>query len=119
MRGIGQYILDDSHNPVEASGLKWAMWIESSNDKRRVARDELPGGGMISTVFLGLDHRFGEDGPPILFETMVFGPPLERAGTPDRREPLAQERYSTWAEAEAGHAVLLEKFRDALKAAQS
>ena len=26
----------------------------------------------VSTVFLGLDHQFGK-GPPILWETMVFG----------------------------------------------
>jgi hypothetical protein len=46
----------------------------------------------VSTVFLGLDHSFGE-GPPQLFETMIFG------GEHDEY----QERYSTWDEAEAGH----------------
>ena len=48
--------------------------------------------GLVSTVFLGVDHRLG-DGPPLVFETMVFGGPLDRH----------QERCSTWAEAEAQH----------------
>jgi hypothetical protein len=51
----------------------------------------------VSTVFLGLDHGFSGDGPPILFETMAFwlGP-----GGPDGYE---QERCSTWLEAERMH----------------
>lgn len=51
----------------------------------------------VSTVFLSLDHAYHvgtEKGPPLLFETMVFG-------LPDGGE--YQERYSTWEEAEAGH----------------
>lgn len=28
---------------------------------------------IVSTVFLGIDHSFGVSGPPVLFETMVFG----------------------------------------------
>lgn len=91
--------------------------MQTAKEVRRVARDELPGGGLISTVFLGLDHRFDGGWPPILFETMVFGPPIYGDGGESyRREGFAQERYATWAEAEAGHAVLLEKFRDAFKA---
>lgn len=46
----------------------------------------------ISTVFLGLDHQYGS-GPPILWETMVFGGVLDGF----------QERYATKAEALAGH----------------
>jgi hypothetical protein len=50
----------------------------------------------VSTVFLGLDHNFGEGGAPLLFETMVFGLPGEDC-----------RRYSTWAEAEEGHARIV------------
>lgn len=46
----------------------------------------------VSTVFLGIDHSFGQ-GPPLVFETMVFGG--EHDGD--------MERYSTWEEAERGH----------------
>jgi hypothetical protein len=48
-------------------------------------------------VFLGIDHNFFGDGPPILFETMVFGGPMDQD----------QRRYSTWDEAEFGHAAIV------------
>ncbi len=50
---------------------------------------------VVSTVFLGLDHRFLGEGPPILFETMAFG----RDGS-----TIAQQRCCTWDEAMAQHA---------------
>lgn len=64
---------------------------------RRVAETLLPG-ARISTVFLGIDHNFERRGPPILFETMVFD---------DGGEEERQERYATWAEAEAGHDAIV------------
>ncbi len=66
---------------------------------RSVARDEIAD-VCVSTVFLGLDHQWG-DGPPLIFETMVFG------GEHDE----CQWRYSTWEEAEAGHANVVELVR--------
>ena len=51
-----------------------------------------PEGVRVSTVWLGLDHSFGE-GPPLIFETMVFG------GEHDQYT----ERYSTEAQARQGH----------------
>lgn len=83
------YILDGK-NVVECDDiLKWGAWFEKSN--RRVAKTE-DGDISVSTVFLGIDHSFG-DGPPMLFETMIFG------GEHDED----QWRYSTWEEAEKGH----------------
>lgn len=48
----------------------------------------------VSTVWLGVDHSFG-DGPPIIFETMVFG-----NGDGDQY----MQRYVTEEQARAGHA---------------
>lgn len=48
----------------------------------------------VSTVWLGLDHSFG-DGPPIIFETMVFG---------DGDGDQYMQRYATEEQARAGHA---------------
>jgi hypothetical protein len=48
---------------------------------------------LVSTVFLGLDHGWGDDEDPLLFETMVFGGPNDQDCI----------RYTTWAEAERGH----------------
>jgi len=67
--------------------------LRIGTDEWRVAKTDLPGDVFVSTVFLGLDHGFGRPGPPILFETMVFGGPMDDY----------QERYATWDEAEAGH----------------
>lgn len=47
---------------------------------RRARQDEVVRDGeelLVSTVFLGIDHNFGDDGPPILYETMIFGGSLE------------------------------------------
>lgn len=55
----------------------------------------------VSTVFMSLDHEWG-DGPPILFETMVFGGPLDQA----------QERYSTKQEAIEGHEKWVNKVKE-------
>jgi 20S proteasome alpha/beta subunit len=51
----------------------------------------------VSTVWLGLDHNWG-DGPPLIFETMIFG-----------SSNLDEDchRWSTEAQALAGHAELV------------
>lgn len=51
--------------------LTWANWLE--HDKNRFVAQEHVGEFWVSTVFMGLDHNWG-DGPPLLFETMVFRP---------------------------------------------
>ncbi|MCG8460126.1 MAG: hypothetical protein MI919_27910, partial [Holophagales bacterium] len=70
--------------------------------RRVVARDNDVNGSDVSTVFLGLDHNWG-DGPPLIYETLVMGGPLSDE----------MDRYSTWAEAEAGHAKMLERIKPA------
>jgi hypothetical protein len=83
------YILDEDKNPVETTMDHWALAYENFEKCRRVARHER-GKEVVSTVFLGIDHNFLGEGPPIVFETMSF---------PDE----FQERYATWNEALAGH----------------
>jgi hypothetical protein len=91
----GRYILDATGNPIpEPDLIKWANWFEDSGPQRRVAHD-VRGKYSISTVFIALDHSFGE-GPPLLFETMVFG---GKSGI--------QERYATREEALEGHKRIL------------
>jgi len=81
---------------------EWAQWFKNAHQipftegGKVVARDELPGSVCVSTVFLGLDHSFSS-GPPVLFETMIFGGPHSED----------QERYCTYHEALAGHARAL------------
>jgi len=91
------YILNAYREPVPCADLiEWGIWFETAD--RHVAATEIVTAWdvtiRVSTVFLGFDHGFA--GPPVLFETMIFGGP----------EGLNeyQCRYCTWSEAEAGHA---------------
>lgn len=96
----GQYILNEKGEPEPCDDLiKWAKWLETATD-RTVAKDKA-GDAEVSTVFLGLDHSFGQ-GPPLLYETLVFGGPMEGE----------QERYSTKEQAEAGHKRILAAVRE-------
>ena len=72
-----------------------------SPEGRRVAKTTI-GDVDVSTVHLIIDHRFG-DGPPLIFETMVFGGPLDEEC----------DRYSTEAEAKAGHAAMVARVCEA------
>jgi hypothetical protein len=70
--------------------LEWAASVDHREDSR-IGWDEKDG-IRVSTVWLGLDHQWG-NGPPLIFETMIFG------GDHDEE----QWRYSTREQAEAGH----------------
>lgn len=93
----GKYILNEQGEPQECDDLmKWGRWMELPN-ARRVA-ETFVNGIRISTVFLGLDHQFGR-GEPILYETMVFGGPLDQES----------DRYHTRTEAERGHSQMVDR----------
>lgn len=95
-----QYLLMADHSVVKEDNLlKWAQKNEETN--RQVEFTKLHNDVEVSTVFLGLDHRFG-DGQPLLFETMVFVDGDEGD----------MERYSTWDEAVAGHQRYVEAWAD-------
>jgi hypothetical protein len=89
-----KYILNSKGAPVRAKSLmQWAKWFESAD--RSVARESL-GDSEISTVFLALDHNFFGKGPPILWETMVFGGVLDQdqdrcSGSREQAEAMHQK----------------------------
>jgi hypothetical protein len=94
-----KYILD-GHTPVPCEDIhEWVRWFEAAD--RHVANDYLVDNQArqihISTVFLGMDHAWGV-GPPLLFETMIFG----------GEEDQYQERFHTWDEAASRHVVLVD-----------
>lgn len=62
----------------------------------------------VSTVFLGLDR--GWDGPPVVFETMVFTPSKSK----DKWDNY-QERYRTYDAALIGHERIVMEIRRSLK----
>jgi hypothetical protein len=73
------YMLDEKGEPVIASdSIQWGLWFQAA--ERHVA-DDMIGDVRVSTVFLGMAHGW-MSGEPILWETMVFGGPLN--GTQQR-----------------------------------
>ena len=83
--------------------VDWTGNQGATEDRPRSWRE--PRAGIsVSTVFLGLDHRWFGDGPPLVFETMVFGGEFDHE----------QERYGSWAAAEAGHKRWVKKVFPAL-----
>lgn len=75
-----KYILNDKGEPVvEPDLMKWARWFETGKD-RIVERTQI-GNIKVSTVFLGFDHNYSATGGPVLWETMVFGGPLDQEQT--------------------------------------
>jgi hypothetical protein len=88
MNIFGRYYRLDGHTPVPTDDPLVAFGRDANH---RVALTER-GGIKVSTVFLATDHAW-DGGPPLLFETMIFG------GDHDED----QWRYSTWDEAVAGH----------------
>lgn len=95
------YILEDN-KPVPCKDLiEWGEWM-SKNDRtvKRTERD----GILVSTVFLGLNHAFHPNAPPLLFESMVF--PQYKEG---KFYDTDMDRYHTWEEALEGHEAMCRK----------
>lgn len=90
---MNNYILDEHGEPTPVDDIhEWATWFEANRGNRHVAKTTIDSID-VSTVFLSVNHQYG-DGPPLLFETMIFGLPSDDEYC---------ERYSTRAEAQAGH----------------
>ena len=78
---------------------QWSQLFEFT--KYRVIASDNVNNLWVSTVWLGLDHRHFGDGPPLIFETMIFN-------TDDFNDVVEMDRYSTLEEAVKGHAAMVE-----------
>jgi hypothetical protein len=88
---------------LDGNAIGMRQWGELwESDARFIGHTELPGGCWVSTVWLGIDHGFGT-GPPVIFESMVF------ASREDMID-LDCVRYTTRAQAEAGHEILVTRW---------
>lgn len=93
------YILNECNQPEPIHNIMhWALWFETAD--RVVAGTEVNKDITVSTVFLGLDHQWS-DGPPLLYETLVFGGEMDGE----------MERYSTKDEAITGHDAMVQRVR--------
>ena len=100
----GQYILNADNIPVaEPDLLKWGKWMGLVD---RGIIETTIGKRWISTVFLGLDHQYG-DGPPLLYETMVF--PI-KGSEPHMVDEICK-RYTTREKAIEGHEKIVNELR--------
>lgn len=93
------YALDDEKHLKRTTAEEWARMYELGD--RTVEKTDISKEVHVSTVFLGLDHRHIGKGPPLVFETMIFGGPLDGY----------QWRYSSWDDAVTGHAAAVRKAR--------
>lgn len=92
----------DGHTPVpEPDARAWAEFMQQA--RRHIGLDRIEQAECdpvdVSTVFLGLDHNWTCNGPPLLFETLVIGGPLDQE----------MYRYATWQEAERGHRIVVDE----------
>ena len=97
------YILNAYQRLLRVNDVEtWAHWFESAHQTgQRFIKQNRMNGILISTIFLGIDHNFFGSGPPILWETMIFG--LYRV------DP--QWRFSDVESAKHWHAIQLHKVK--------
>lgn len=86
---------DRDGNEISYDETDWSI------EGRVVEQTEI-GEVSVSTVHLVIDHRFFGQGPPLIFESMVFGGHLNGE----------QLRYSTEQEARAGHKELVYRVKE-------
>lgn len=85
---------------IDGHPCTFAEWLQTGDERKILARTTLADGSLVSTVWRGIDHNFSGDGPPMIFETMVF--------TDDESADCV--RYSTRESALAGHAAMVDKW---------
>jgi hypothetical protein len=108
-------IIDENGLVISLSGSEKDRWIEwmkktLSAGNHIIAQDDVKG-FHISTLFLGTNLNTSGTGPPLWFVTLVFRKSAYgKIAAEVRSETL---RYSTVADALAGHAVVCEKVRSA------
>lgn len=92
------YILDEHKKPVATDIQKYGLWIDNPKNKI-VDQTRLDDETLISTVFLGISHGAGTEGP-ILWESMAFFPQ-------DEEEQEWQMRYDSHEKAVLGHKAMV------------
>lgn len=89
------YYILKGHEPVKVTQQEYMDWYTDTGHVTSLRRDHVDKGKkteiMVSTVFLMVASNW--QGPPLLFETMVFG----------GKHNHYQRRYATWDEAIRGH----------------
>lgn len=98
---FSQFVLKDK-KPIRTEDIKeWGKFMESK--ERILKQDVLKNNFWVSTVFLGIEHRFIGKGKPVLFETMAFD---KKGGS-----SVDERRYTTYTGAMLGHKNMVKKWQ--------
>lgn len=92
--------------------VRWSTWFGVTVN-RIVEQTMIGETVMVSTVFLGIDHGWG-DGGPILFETMTFYVNTEREGEISQMFNIPMLRYATPEQAREGHERVVTAVKEAM-----
>ena len=113
-----RYILQ-GHKALLVDG---ETYLNQTEDQDNTVAKSTIGNYLVSTVFLGLDHQWHAHGPPLLFETMVFGKAAKFSSeigvSPDPLDER-QERCTTWEQAEEMHEKMCEEVRQEINKEQA
>jgi hypothetical protein len=96
-------MLDENYNVIKCTLEEWSAFFRT---KRRFLFKNTNGKYEVSTVFLGTDYGYfneGENNDPVVFETMVF---ITNADSAD----LDMWRYTSYKDALKGHIKLCNKY---------
>lgn len=97
---MSSYYYDRVGAPISYERYKH---LKGDDEYRRIGRTELDR-AVVATSWMGSNLRPGGGGPPLIFETLVYGGPLDLLG----------DRYATECEAIAGHDQWVAKVRAAI-----
>lgn len=110
------FILDADYRPIAATQEGYMEWlIERGGEKTRIVDQYEQDGVLVSTVYLGLNHRLTGSGPPILWETMIFADDNRVLEDTDG----LWDRYTSLKDAKLGHKRAVWHVRGTLDRAKS
>lgn len=91
------YTLDENKNVIPTDDiLKWGEFRE--NYDNMIIKQDTIKEFFVSTVFLGIDHGFGNSRKPVVFETMIFPPE-------SKSMEVFCRRYTNYRRAVLGHKI--------------
>lgn len=115
-KSIRCFYFDREGKPLVTASHGTKAWFKQMSKVERLLCDikykvieqtELSWGGVVSTVWLGIDYSLGISKKPIIFETALFAP----SGSTEIAQIIENLRYTSIGEAREGHAYFIKKWR--------
>lgn len=93
-KSLNRYYILEGTEPVACDDL--FIWGKAFGKFNRRVKRTVIGEICVSTVFLGLDHNFSDEGEPILFETMIFDNRKLKKAAQSHSLDQEMDRACTW-----------------------